>query len=297
MAEGRSPECDALRPPKDDPDEGLEMRHYDVGEELGADGFGTVHEGLHRGSNTRIAIKKLPVGEHYFDDSLESKAARKEKENVLILGNHVNIVRCFDAFETDDNHLAIPMEYCDLDLAAFMTNKSNRKTGVLINVAFQAAAGLEYLHSHRPPIVHRDIKPANILLKLKPKPVVKLSDFGLSSILEAGEGFIENPTMQQLKQTFYSMKTVEFYAANEGQGLVDGKFRIGPAVDIFALGVVFLCMICYNTSDYGKSCFSCKRNSYVSAMSFRRKSKFTSSHLVELEASVTPIATCILLAS
>ena len=44
----------------------------------------------------------------------------------------------------------------------------------------------------------------------------------------------------------------EFYAARDGQGLVDGKFRVGTAADIFALGVVFLCMICYNTSDYGK---------------------------------------------
>ena len=97
--------------------------------------------------------------------------------------------------------------------------------------------------------------------------IVKLSDFGLSSILEAW-GFVENPNMSQLSQAFHSMKTTvgghgtlpflgpEFYAAKDGQGLVDGKFRIGPAVDIFALGVVFLFMICYNTSDYGKSCLS-----------------------------------------
>ena len=71
--------------------------------------------------------------------------------------------------------------------------------------------------------------------------------------------------MKQVAQAFHTMKTTvgghgtlpflgpEFYSAKDGRGLEDGKFRIGPAVDIFALGVVFLCMFCYNTSDYGKS--------------------------------------------
>ena len=275
MADGGSSSVrDALRPPKDDPDLEPEMRHYDVSPEpIGAGGFGTVREALHLGSNTRMAMKKLYVGEDYFDDSEKSKAARKEKENVLKLGNHVNIVRCFGAFRTKDNHLAIPMEYCDLDLEKFLKKNSNRKINVLINVALQAATGLESLHSQTPPIVHRDIKPANILLKLEPKIIVKLSDFGLSSILEAGD-FVENPTMAHIAQAFHSMKTTvgghgtlpflgpEFYAAKDGQGLVNGKFRIGPAVDIFALGVVFLFMVCYNTSDYGKSC--CHANTHLS---------------------------------
>ena len=100
---------------------------------------------------------------------------------------------------------------------------------------------------------------------MEPKRMVKLSDFGLSSILEEEKGFVENPTMKQVAQAYRSMKTTvgghgtlpflgpEFYAAKNGQGLVDGKFRIGPAVDIFALGLVFLYMFCYNTSDYGRS--------------------------------------------
>ena len=255
---------DALRPPKDDPDLEPEMRHYDVSPQpIGAGGFGTVHEGLHLGSNTRIALKTLRVSEDYW--SKETEAARKEERNVRKLVNHVNIVRCFDHFRTKDDHLAIPMEYCDLDLEKFMGKRSNRTLNVLIDLAYQTASGLEALHSNNPPIVHRDIKPTNILLKLKPKRVAKLSDFGLSSILEDGEGSVVYSTMLHLAQIFRSMKTTvgghgtlpflgpEFYAAKEGQGLVDGKFRIGPAVDIFALGVVFLCMICYNTSDFGKS--------------------------------------------
>ena len=268
---------DALRPPKDDYDLEPQMRHYDVSPEpIGAGGFGTVREGLHRGSNTRIALKILHVPKgHWPEDPKEAKqseAARKEDENVRKLVNHVNIVRCFDHFRTKDDDLAIPMEYCDLDLEKFMGKKSNRTLNVLIDLAYQTASGLEALHSNNPPIVHRDIKPTNILLKLKPKRVAKLSDFGLSSILEDGEGSVVYSTMLHLAQIFRSMKTTvgghgtlpflgpEFYAAKEGQGLVDGKFRIGPAVDIFALGVSFLYMICYNSSDYGELCNSLVRS-------------------------------------
>ena len=69
--------------------------------------------------------------------------------------------------------------------------------------------------------------------------------------------------MKQVARAYHTMKTTvgghgtlpflgpEFYAAKDGRGLVNGKFRIGPAVDIFALGVAFLFMFCYNTSDYG----------------------------------------------
>ena len=263
MAEGGSSARDAFRPPKDDPDDKTEMIHYDEIKLIGQGGFGTVREVLHRGSNTTMAMKKLAVGIMYFDET--TKAADKERDNIRKLTKHVNIVRCFDAFQTNDNHLAIPMEYCDLDLENFMKVKSNRKNNILISVAFQIASGLASLHSQNPPIVHRDIKPANILLKLKPRTTAKLSDFGLSSILDSGEGFVDNPTMKQVARAYHSMKTTvgghgtlpflgpEFYAAKDGQGLVDGRLRIGPAVDIFALGVVFLCMFCYNTSDYGKS--------------------------------------------
>ena len=44
----------------------------------------------------------------------------------------------------------------------------------------------------------------------------------------------------------------EFFAAKDGRGLVKGKFCVDPSVDIFALGLVYLYIFCYNNSDYGK---------------------------------------------
>ena len=135
----------------------------------------------------------------------------------------------------------------------------------MIDVALQSISGLAHLHSRKPPMIHRDIKPQNILIKINSKTnavVAKLSDFGISNILESS-GLFENPTMEQITSAYRSMITTvggrgtilflasEFFAAKGGRGLVNGRFRIDPSVDIFAMGLVCLYMFCYDTSDYG----------------------------------------------
>ena len=159
------------------------------------------------------------------------------------------------------------MELFDTDLWSFIKTKTNRDDiPLMIDISLQVISGLAHLHSQKPPMIHRDIKPPNVLIKRHPKTnavIAKLSDFGISNIIELRSDF-ENPTMADLVKRYQNMITTvggrgtilfmasEFFAAKNGRGLVNFRFRIDPSVDIFAMGLVYLYIFCYNTSDYGK---------------------------------------------
>jgi serine/threonine-protein kinase len=55
----------------------------------------------------------------------------------------------------------------------------------VLDWATQLLDALEYMHNQDPPVVHRDIKPSNI--KLTPRGMVKLVDFGLVKVLQSND--------------------------------------------------------------------------------------------------------------
>ena len=115
--------------------------------------------------------------------------------------------------------------------------------------------GLEYLHFHS--IIHRDIKPANLLWTKDYR--VKISDFGVS-YLGRPLSDEENNTDQSSGAEFYAelAKTVgtpAFYAPELcDPDLFDPEKnvprpRIGPQIDVWALGVTLYAMV------YGRLAF------------------------------------------
>ena len=84
---------------------------------------------------------------------------------LLGIGDHENIVRIVGVC-TDTHQQTILMEYVsggNLEDIIYAENESafdcwdNR-----LDVAFQVAKGMEFLHCRDDPIVHRDLKPTNI---------------------------------------------------------------------------------------------------------------------------------------
>jgi hypothetical protein len=79
------------------------VRWYQLGDELGAGGYGFVLTALHRLDMREVAVKfiiKTKVPEHAW---MEDKSARRVPTEALLLGllSHPNIVRCIDLFEDE----------------------------------------------------------------------------------------------------------------------------------------------------------------------------------------------------
>ena len=133
------------------------------------------------------------------------------------------------------------------------------------HIALQVTQGVVFLHEHKPIVIHRDIKPENVLVKRDPNTkevVFKLSDFGLSNLVEYGV-MVEDEISHALTQAIKSMKTIEsgrgtlsfmapeLFAVESYRQQTGRNFGINASVDIFALGVLFTYIFCYNSNDYG----------------------------------------------
>eukprot|EP01018_Ginkgo_biloba_P021619 Gb_11801 [translate_table: standard] len=145
---------------------------------LGSGGFGEVYKGVLE-DGTNVAVKAAKVG--------NTKGVEQVLNEVRILSqvNHRNLVRLLGCCVEAEQPLMI-YEYIPNGTLYDHLHTPNRmfldwKTR--LNIAFQTAEGLAYLHSAAyTPIYHRDVKSSNILLDDKLN--AKVSDFGLSRLAE-----------------------------------------------------------------------------------------------------------------
>lgn len=87
-------------------------------------------------------------------------------------------------------HIYIMMEYVPCgDLAKFIIREGAMPEYLAKNMSYQVLRALAYLHHQK--ITHRDIKPDNILVSSEQPFHVKLSDFGLSKVIEDPQSFLK----------------------------------------------------------------------------------------------------------
>ena len=193
---------------------------YDIVEEIGRGGMGTVWRAVQLSTGRQVALKVMAA------EAGVSEAARRRFEREVRLAarlEHPNIARVHDSGLLHGGYY-YAMELVDgqaLDEHVRRQGLSTREILKLMRTVCEAAS-----FAHQGGIIHRDLKPSNILVTRDGQP--HILDFGLARSIDGDAGLttsVEAP----------AAGTPAYMAPEQAAGRTR---HIGPWTDVYALGVI-----------------------------------------------------------
>lgn len=152
------------------------------GEVLGYGTLGCVFSALDQESGRLFAVKEVNINEVKTQD-VQFKEALEREIDILSCVRHAQIVS-YLGHDYFDGNLYVYLEHMAGGSLESVLSQFGPLDESLIRVyTRELLEGLDYLHTHAPPIMHRDLKGANVLVGIDCK--VKLSDFGCSKRSDA----------------------------------------------------------------------------------------------------------------
>jgi serine/threonine protein kinase len=161
-----------------------------------------------------------------FREDLEDGSAARVKTEMQTLASlaHAGLVSVYDAgTQVDEHGVAQPflvMELVEGPTLAACCVDGSLTSEQLVRVGAELAEALQYVHDRG--VVHRDVKPANILLS---PSGAKLADFGIARIVDG----------VRHTSTGLTVGTAPYLSPEQVTG-----DPVGPAADVYALGLVLL---------------------------------------------------------
>ncbi len=185
---------------------------------LGEGGMGMVFKARQRSLPRLVAVKTVKAGIHASRDALAR--FRREAESVAQL-NHEHVVQIYEVGEREGRPY-FTMEYLEGGSLAARIAEGPLDCEQAARLLQVLARTMHYAHSRG--IVHRDLKPQNILFSAFGQP--KIGDFGLAKRLEE---------QSALTRSEDRLGTPAYMAPEQASAQHD---RVGPATDVYALGVI-----------------------------------------------------------
>ncbi|MDF4251103.1 serine/threonine-protein kinase [Streptomyces sp. WMMB303] len=200
---------------------------YELSEPLGKGGMGQVWGALDTGLGGRSVAVKLAHSERMASlvrsadpEELRRRFARECRVTAQL--DHPGLVTVYDAGQ-DGEELYLVMQRLDgSDLADHLAEHEPYPWQWAVAVAAQLCSALAAVHAVG--IVHRDLKPGNVMVR--PDGRVVILDLGIASV--------GAPDVTRLTRTGALVGTPVYMAPEQATG----GSAVGPAADLYALGVV-----------------------------------------------------------
>jgi serine/threonine protein kinase len=208
---------------------------------LGKGAFATVYQIATTMDGRLLAAKELEKRRFMKNGYLDKKI---DNEMKIMQGlRHPNIVEFVEYCDQGD-HIYIIMELVRQgDLQCYLNaKKTGMKEAKARTMAQQIMSALGYLHHSK--ITHRDIKPDNILIASFDPFTVKLSDFGLSKMVQHDETFLKTFCGTLL---YCAPEVFPEYGSSKGTKRRRGAKQYNSyssAVDIWSFGGVLWFALC-----------------------------------------------------
>jgi tetratricopeptide (TPR) repeat protein/tRNA A-37 threonylcarbamoyl transferase component Bud32 len=195
---------------------GRTISHYEILEQIGDGGMGTVYKALDTKLKVHRALKFIHP--HLVTDEHNKHRFTQEAQAASSL-DHPNICGIHEVDETSSGRPFICMTYYDGVTLSERMKQAPLPAREVFQMGLSIAQGL--MCAHQNGIIHRDIKPSNIMITTE--GYIKILDFGLAKL--AG--------IAGVTKTGVSMGTVRYMSPEQGSGQ-----EVDHRTDIWSLGLI-----------------------------------------------------------